>query len=101
MADEIAGGDVRDAEEVAEAAGVGALADAGATQEHPLHVPLRRILAQRKVAEVLRRRVGIWFGGEEPTRREGEGGGGALNEAGYGRHWNQSKEGRKEQETRS
>ena len=46
MADEIAGGDVRDAEEVAEAAGIGAFSDARATQEHPLDIPL--LLARRR-----------------------------------------------------
>lgn len=40
LADEIARGDVGDAEESREAAGVGALADAGAAEEHPLHVPV-------------------------------------------------------------
>lgn len=67
MADEIAGGDVRDAEEGAEAAGVGAFSDAGAAEEHPLHVPL---LERRRVRRESRRR-----------------GGDALYEAGYGRHW--------------
>lgn len=70
VADEIAGGDVRDAEEVAEAAGIGAFSDARATQEHPLDIPL--LLARRRVR---------W----EPTRH-GREGGGALYESGYGRH---------------
>uniref|UniRef100_A0A2N9INW8 Uncharacterized protein n=1 Tax=Fagus sylvatica TaxID=28930 RepID=A0A2N9INW8_FAGSY len=36
VADEIAGGDVRDTEEVREARGVGAFSDAGAAKENPL-----------------------------------------------------------------
>jgi hypothetical protein len=36
FADEIAGGDVRDTEEVREARGVGAFSDAGAAKENPL-----------------------------------------------------------------
>lgn len=39
VADEVAGGDVRDAEQLREAAGVGALAHPGAPEEHPLHAP--------------------------------------------------------------
>jgi hypothetical protein len=39
VADEVAGGDVRDAEQLREAAGVGALPHPGAPEEHPLHAP--------------------------------------------------------------
>lgn len=39
LADEIAGGDVGDTEELGEAAGVGALPYARGPEEHPLHVP--------------------------------------------------------------
>ena len=39
FADEIASSDVWDAEQVTEAAGVGAFADAGAAQEYPLDNP--------------------------------------------------------------
>ena len=87
FADEIAGGDVRDAEEVREPTCVGAFSDAGAAQEHPLHVPLlRRILAQRRRAAVQvegrrRRRVGVVVGsrrshrrGEAPPRQQGRDG---------------------------
>lgn len=38
FANEITGGDMRDAEELGEAAGVGALADARAAQENPLNI---------------------------------------------------------------
>lgn len=38
-ADEITGGDVRNAEELGEAGSVGPLADARAAKEHPLDVP--------------------------------------------------------------
>lgn len=46
VANEVAGGDVRNAEKVAETGGVGALADAGAAQEDPLDVP---VLTRRRV----------------------------------------------------
>jgi len=45
FADEIAGGDVGDAEEGREAAGVGAFADAGAAEENPLDISVLRIFA--------------------------------------------------------
>jgi len=64
---------MRDAEEVAEAAGVGAFSHAGTPQEHPLHIPL---LVKRRVRQ-------------KSTRRAREVGG-ALYEAGYGRHWKRS-----------
>ena len=56
FADEIAGGNVRNAEEVAEAASVGALSDAGAAEEHPLHVPVLRISPREAGLEGERRR---------------------------------------------
>lgn len=65
LADEIARGDVGDAEESGEAAGVGALADAGAAEEHPLHVPVLGILAASQI------RV---CGEGEQRRRGGRGG---------------------------
>lgn len=40
MTNEITGGDVRNAEEVTETAGVGAFTDAGTTQENPLNIPI-------------------------------------------------------------
>lgn len=45
FADEIAGGDVGDAEESREAAGVGAFADAGAAEENPLDISVLWIFA--------------------------------------------------------
>lgn len=38
MADEVAGGDVGDGEELGEAGSVGALADSWAAKEHPLDI---------------------------------------------------------------
>lgn len=68
LADEIAGGDVGDAEENGEAAGIGALADTGAAEEHPLHVPVLRISAASRTRVC---REGVqWRGG-----RRGLGGG--------------------------
>ena len=56
FADEIAGGDVRDSEEVAEPAGVGAFTNAGDAEEDPLHVPLLRISAREASVQAERRR---------------------------------------------
>ena len=48
FADEIAGGDVWDAEEVGEAGSVGAFSDARAAKEHPLDVSVLGAVAQRE-----------------------------------------------------
>jgi len=86
VANEIAGGDVRNGKEVGEATGVGAFADAGTAEEHPLHAPLAQVVSPRTAAEGggrLRRRVDL-RGGEGSREQRG----GALGEAeaGYGRH---------------
>lgn len=57
FANEITGGDMRDAEELGEAAGVGALADARAAQENPLDVSVLGILTRKFV--VLEERFGL------------------------------------------
>ena len=58
FADEIAGGDVGNAEEGREAAGVGAFADAGAAEENPLDISVLWIFAAKSggVVESERRR---------------------------------------------
>ena len=53
FADEIAGGDVRHAEQARQPRGVGHLADAGTAEEHPLHVPIHG--GERPPREALRR----------------------------------------------
>lgn len=75
LADEVTGGDVGDSDELGEPAGVSALPDPGAAEEHPLHVPLEGLLRRQ--------------GGEPPpSRRSGrrEGGGGGSEEAMDDRH---------------
>lgn len=81
VANEIAGGDVRDAEKVGEAASVGSFSDAGAAQEHPLNAPVAPIVTGRR-----RRRVRVDGGGKASPGEGRDGGGDALGEAGYGRH---------------
>jgi hypothetical protein len=48
FANEIASSDVWNAEEVTEATGVGAFADAGATQEYPLDISVLGIFAEMR-----------------------------------------------------
>ena len=56
MADEIAGGDVRDSEKIADPTCVGSFSDAGNAEENPLDVPLRRISAREAAIRVQSRR---------------------------------------------
>jgi len=80
---------VRDGEEVGEATGVGAFADAGTTEKHPLHAPLAQVVARRHPAEGgggVRRRVDLGGGEGSGGQRRDEGGALGESEAGYGRH---------------
>lgn len=65
MADEVAGGDVGNAEELGEAGGVGALADSRAAEENPLDIPAlaRTTVGGQRRGERRRERV--------PVRRRG------------------------------
>lgn len=55
LSDEISGGDVGDAEQLRQTAGVGPFPHAGASQEGPLYVPPRQILPRPRGAQMRRR----------------------------------------------